>query len=87
MAESINTRHVRPARAGHCRRAAARPKADIRALIDQGPFLPEDAVRAGLIDDLAYEDQIDDKAKLGRGDVEAASSATTTTRSAWRRSA
>ncbi len=30
-------------------------------LIDHGPFLPEDAVRAGLVDDLAYEDEIDDK--------------------------
>lgn len=35
---------------------------DVRALIDEGPFLPEDAVRAGLIDDLAYEDQVDEKA-------------------------
>ena len=40
---------------------------EIRALIDHGPFLPEDAVRAGLIDDLAYEDEIDDKVDLGRG--------------------
>jgi protease-4 len=33
---------------------------EIRALIDHGPFLPEDAVRAGLIDDVAYEDELDD---------------------------
>src|SRR5439155_24154324 len=26
-------------------------EADVRALIDQGPFLPEDALRAGLVDD------------------------------------
>ena len=32
---------------------------EIRALIDHGPFLPEDAVRAGLIDDVAYEDELD----------------------------
>jgi protease IV len=45
--------------------AASRKKteADVRALIDQGPFLPEDALRLGLVDDLAYEDQIDDRVK------------------------
>ena len=36
-------------------------EADVRALIDEGPFLPEDALRAGLVDDVAYEDQVDDK--------------------------
>jgi protease-4 len=43
--------------------AAARKKseADVRALIDQGPFSPAEAVRAGLVDGLAYEDQIDDR--------------------------
>ena len=41
-------------------------EADIRALIDQGPFLPEDALRAGLIDDVAYEDQVDDKLRAGQ---------------------
>jgi protease IV len=40
---------------------------EIRALIDHGPFLPEDAVRAGLVDDLAYEDEIDDKVQLSGG--------------------
>jgi protease-4 len=40
---------------------------EVRALIDHGPYLPEDAVRAGLIDDLAYEDEIDDKVELGQG--------------------
>ena len=34
---------------------------DVRALLDQGPFLPEEALRAGLVDDLAYEDQLDDR--------------------------
>jgi protease-4 len=49
--------------------ATARKKteADVRALIDQGPFLPEDALRAGLVDGLAYQDELDDKAKLGKG--------------------
>src|SRR5688572_1595615 len=34
---------------------------DVRALIDQGPFTPEDALRHGLVDELAYEDQLDDR--------------------------
>src|SRR3954452_9164810 len=40
-------------------------EAEIRRLIDDGPFLPEDAVRAGLIDEVAYEDQVDDKLRAG----------------------
>jgi protease IV len=40
---------------------------EIRALVDHGPFLPEDAIRAGLVDDVAYEDELDDKVKLGSG--------------------
>ena len=42
---------------------------EARKLIDHGPYLPEDAVRAGLVDDLAYEDEIDDKVQLGSGRV------------------
>jgi protease-4 len=41
--------------------------AEIRTLIDHGPFLPEDAVRAGLVDDVAYEDELDDKVSLAKG--------------------
>jgi protease-4 len=33
---------------------------EIRRIIDQGPFLPQDAIAAGLIDAVAYDDQIDD---------------------------
>ena len=40
---------------------------NMRELIDHGPYLPEDAVRAGLIDDVAYEDEIDDKMTLAKG--------------------
>jgi protease-4 len=40
-------------------------EADVRAIIDRGPLLPEEAVRLGLVDDVAYEDQLDDKAALG----------------------
>lgn len=42
-------------------------EADVKTLIDHGPFLPEDALRAGLVDDLAYEDELDDKVKLAAG--------------------
>ncbi len=38
---------------------------DIRTAMDDGPFLPEDAIRAGLIDDVAYEDQVDTKLRAG----------------------
>jgi protease IV len=40
-------------------------EADIRRLIDDGPFLPEDALSAGLVDEIAYEDQVDDKLRAG----------------------
>jgi protease-4 len=33
---------------------------EVRALIDRGPFQPEEALSAGLVDDLAYEDELDD---------------------------
>jgi protease IV len=40
-------------------------EADVRKVIEDGPFLPEDAMRAGLVDDVAYEDQVDDKLRAG----------------------
>jgi protease-4 len=40
-------------------------EAEIRTRFDDGPFLPEDALNAGLIDDVAYEDQVDDKIRAG----------------------
>lgn len=40
---------------------------DVRRLIDEGPFLPEDAQRAGLVDALAYEDQLDKDSLGGAG--------------------
>jgi protease-4 len=42
-----------------------KPEAEIRARFDDGPFLPEDALNAGLIDDVAYEDQVDEKLRAG----------------------
>jgi protease-4 len=44
---------------------------DVRALLDQGPFVPEEALRVGLVDDLAYEDQLDDREPtLDEGDMD-----------------
>jgi protease-4 len=40
---------------------------EVRALIDQGPFQPVDALRVGLIDDIAYEDELDDMVAELRG--------------------
>jgi protease IV len=35
-------------------------EADIRRVLDDGPFMPEDALHAGLIDDVAYQDQVEE---------------------------
>lgn len=47
-------------------------EAEIRQRFDEGPYLPEDALHAGLIDDVAYEDQVDEKLRAGerRGRVD-----------------
>ena len=39
----------------------------VRALVDDGPFLADDAVKAGLIDEVAYEDQAMDKLRSAHG--------------------
>lgn len=41
-----------------------KPEDELRALIDRGPFQPEEALRVGLVDDLAYEDELDDVADV-----------------------
>lgn len=44
---------------------------DVRALLDEGPFLARDAQRVGLVDGLAYEDQLDDHGVVSKsGTVE-----------------
>ena len=51
--------------------ARGKNEQEVRALIDQGPFVPEDALRHGLVDGLAYEDQLDDRvAELRSGSRE-----------------
>ena len=64
MAESLNTDLYEQLVRGIAEGRRKTP-AEVRAMIDHGPYLPEDAVRAGLIDDLAYEDELDDKVQLG----------------------
>ena len=68
MAESLNADLYEQLLKGL---ASGRQKTEqeIRRLIDHGPYLPEDAVRVGLVDDLAYEDEIDDKVRLASGQV------------------
>ena len=34
---------------------------EVRRLVDEGPFLPEDALAAGLVDGLAYADELKDR--------------------------
>jgi protease-4 len=43
--------------------AASRKKTvdEVKRLIDDGPFLADEAKKAGLVDQLAYEDQLDDE--------------------------
>lgn len=43
-------------------------EADVRALIDRGPFLGKEALDAKLVDGLAYHDEVLDKAKKQAGD-------------------
>lgn len=61
MSEALNREMYEQLIAGI---AAGRGKTEqeIRDLVDQGPFLPEEALRHGLVDDLVYEDQLDDRA-------------------------
>ena len=47
--------------------ARGKKEADVKALIDQGPFQPVDALRLGLIDEIAYEDELDDIVPQLRG--------------------
>jgi protease-4 len=43
---------------------------EVRALLDEGPFTPEAAERAGLVDGLAYVDQLDDRVAAFRGEAD-----------------
>ena len=68
MAESLNTdafdQMIRAIADGR-----KRSEADVRALVDKGPFLAEDAKAAGLVDAVGYEDEVRDILKAGRTDA------------------
>ena len=71
MAQSLNRDMYEQLVAGI---AEGRKKSEneVRDLLDKGPFIASDALAAGLVDELAYEDQLDDRvpelgdAKAGR---------------------
>jgi protease-4 len=46
---------------------------EVRTLLDKGPFLPAEAMEAGFVDGVAYEDELDDKVAAlrdSRGEVD-----------------
>jgi protease-4 len=49
---------------GAVARARRLEESAVRAALDRGPYLADAALAAGLVDELAYEDQLDDKAPL-----------------------
>ncbi len=60
MSESLN-RDLYEQLVGHIAEARRKSTDEVRRLIDQGPFAPETAERAGLVDGLAYADQLDER--------------------------
>jgi protease-4 len=60
MAQSLNRDMYEQLIAGIAE-SRKKPEDEIRALIDRGPFVAEEALEAGLVDELAYEDQLDDR--------------------------
>lgn len=41
--------------------ARKKSEAEVRAIVDRGPFVAAEALKAGLVDELIYEDQLDDR--------------------------
>jgi protease-4 len=68
MAESLNAdafeQMIRAVAEGR-----KKSEADVRALVDKGPFLAEDAKAVGLVDAVGYEDEVRDILKAGRTDA------------------
>jgi len=44
-----------------------KPVEEVQRLIDEGPFLPEQALARGLVDGMAYADQVDEKLRAAAG--------------------
>jgi protease IV len=68
MTESLN-RDLFGQLVGDIAKSRGKTEADVRALVDEGPFLAEAARSAGLVDELAYEDQIDDFVDGAKGEM------------------
>ena len=71
MTESLN-RDLYEQLVRHIAEARSKSVDEMRRLIDEGPFAPEIAERMGLIDGLAYADQLDERIvalKLLEGDL------------------
>src|SRR5688572_26864005 len=60
MAQSLNRDMYEQLVAGIAE-GRKKSEAEIRGLLDQGPFVAAKALEAGLVDELAYEDQLDDR--------------------------
>ena len=60
MVESLN-RDLYDQLVGGIANARRKSVQEVRTLLDEGPFTPETAHRAGLVDGLAYYDQLDDR--------------------------
>lgn len=60
MTESLN-RDLYEQLVGDIAEARKKSVADVRSLIDEGPFAPAVAEQSGLVDGLAYLDQLDDR--------------------------
>jgi protease-4 len=67
MAQSLN-RDMYDQLVGGIAEGRKKNENEIRDLLDQGPFVAKDALDAGLVDELAYEDELDDRVpELGDG--------------------
>jgi protease-4 len=60
MTESLNV-DLYEQLVGHIAEARKKSVTDVRSLIDDGPFAPAAAEQSGLVDGLAYLDQLDDR--------------------------
>lgn len=87
MADSLNRSQYEQLVRGIAE-ARRKSEGEVRELIDEGPFLPADALRLGLIDEVAYEDELDDLNADLRGAelIEAQDYARVSLRAARRRS-
>jgi protease-4 len=65
MATSLNADAFRELVRGIAQ-SRKKSEAEVRALVDAGPMLPDEAVKQGLVDGLAYLDQVAAKSGIGK---------------------